>query len=224
MRRPTRCAERFAKPAATRWSRVSIRSAATWRFRRTNAGLRSSRSFPTATHVRARSPAGSTRNSATRIVGFAAIESVLESAAPAGRFRRTGGAFPDDGRPIHGGRCLGPNVGPSHARADSIDRAADDCGPTGRRTAKNADDHTVPAPTATGPIETQPESGARVGRAEGDDFASQNNSAAGPVPPVHPIGLAATLFDLLRQPSTASTRRGLKSSCVRRRLGSRRRG
>lgn len=48
--------------------------------------------------------------------------------------------------------------------------------------AKNANDHTVPAPTATGPIETQPASGARVGRAEGDDFASQKTSAAGPVP------------------------------------------
>ena len=52
--------------------------------------------------------------------------------------------------------------------------------------AKNAGDHTVPAPTATGPIETQPEPGARVGRAEGDDFASRDNSAAGPVPTAHP--------------------------------------
>jgi hypothetical protein len=52
--------------------------------------------------------------------------------------------------------------------------------------AKNAVDHTVPAPTATGPIETQPESGARVGRAGGDDFASRESSAAGPVPTAHP--------------------------------------
>jgi hypothetical protein len=54
--------------------------------------------------------------------------------------------------------------------------------------AKNADDHTVPAPTATGPIETRPDSDARVGRAEGDDFASRDNgnSAAGPVPAAHP--------------------------------------
>ena len=52
--------------------------------------------------------------------------------------------------------------------------------------AKNADDHTVPAPTATGPIEARPDSDARVGRAEGDDFASRDNSAAGPVPAAHP--------------------------------------
>ncbi len=47
---------------------------------------------------------------------------------------------------------------------------------------KNADNHPAPAPTATGPIETQPKSGARVGRVEGDDFALNKNSSAGPVP------------------------------------------
>jgi hypothetical protein len=52
--------------------------------------------------------------------------------------------------------------------------------------AKNAGDHTTPAPTATGPIDTRPESGARVGRTDGDDFASQNSSAAGPVPAINP--------------------------------------
>src|SRR5436190_20709719 len=52
--------------------------------------------------------------------------------------------------------------------------------------AKNADDHTVPAPTATGPIEARPDSDARVGRADGDDFATRDNSAAGPVPTAHP--------------------------------------
>jgi hypothetical protein len=52
--------------------------------------------------------------------------------------------------------------------------------------AKNADDHTAPFPTATGPIETQPEPGARVGRADGDGFAAQNNSASGPVPAARP--------------------------------------
>jgi hypothetical protein len=52
--------------------------------------------------------------------------------------------------------------------------------------AKNAGDHTVPAPTATGPIEVHPESGARVGRTEGNDFAARDNSAAGPVPTAHP--------------------------------------
>jgi hypothetical protein len=46
---------------------------------------------------------------------------------------------------------------------------------------KNAGDHTVPAPTATGPIERPPESGARVGRADGDDFAVHDTSAAGPL-------------------------------------------
>jgi hypothetical protein len=52
--------------------------------------------------------------------------------------------------------------------------------------AKNADDHTVPAPTATGPIESHSDSDARVGRAKDDDFASRDNSAAGPVPTAHP--------------------------------------
>ena len=52
--------------------------------------------------------------------------------------------------------------------------------------AKNAGDHTVPAPTATGPIEAHPEQGSRVGCVEGNDFASRDNSAAGPVPTAHP--------------------------------------
>ena len=51
---------------------------------------------------------------------------------------------------------------------------------------KNADNHVPPAPTATGPIETQPGSGARVGRTEGDDFAVQRNSAAGPASAAQP--------------------------------------
>jgi hypothetical protein len=51
--------------------------------------------------------------------------------------------------------------------------------------AKSVDHHTVPLPTATGPIESQPESGARVGRVDGDDFASRD-SAAGPAPAVRP--------------------------------------
>ena len=46
----------------------------------------------------------------------------------------------------------------------------------------DAEDHTVPGPTATGPIDHQPDSGARVGRADDDDFASRTNSAAGPLP------------------------------------------
>jgi hypothetical protein len=48
--------------------------------------------------------------------------------------------------------------------------------------AKNAGDHTTPAATATGPLERVPESGARVGRIEGDDFAARDASASGPVP------------------------------------------
>src|SRR6476620_2409053 len=48
--------------------------------------------------------------------------------------------------------------------------------------AKNAADHTVPMPTATGPIESHPEPDARVGRAGGNGFTSQDNTAAGPVP------------------------------------------
>jgi len=53
--------------------------------------------------------------------------------------------------------------------------------------AKNAGDHTVPAPTATGPIGTQTAPGARVGRTERNDFTSRDNSAAGPVPTAHPM-------------------------------------
>jgi hypothetical protein len=48
--------------------------------------------------------------------------------------------------------------------------------------AKNAADHTVPMPTATGPIESHPEPDARVGRADGNGFTSQDSTAAGPVP------------------------------------------
>jgi hypothetical protein len=58
--------------------------------------------------------------------------------------------------------------------------------------AKNADHHTISAPTATGPLETQKESGARVGRVEGKDYASHNNSAAGPVLFVPPAATTPT--------------------------------
>ena len=52
--------------------------------------------------------------------------------------------------------------------------------------AKNAADHTLPAPTAIGPIDTAPEMGARVGRANGNDFA-QKNQSAGPIQAIeHP--------------------------------------
>ncbi len=53
--------------------------------------------------------------------------------------------------------------------------------------AKSAGDHTVPTPTATGPLETVPASGARVGRTEGgDDFASHENTHSQTSPPEHP--------------------------------------
>jgi len=50
---------------------------------------------------------------------------------------------------------------------------------------KNAINRATPPPTAVGPIESHPESGARVGRAKGDDFAARDHSppltfAAGP--------------------------------------------
>jgi hypothetical protein len=52
--------------------------------------------------------------------------------------------------------------------------------------AKSAADDTVPGPTATGPIETAPESGARVGQIDRHDFAIRENSAAGPLPTARP--------------------------------------
>ena len=52
--------------------------------------------------------------------------------------------------------------------------------------AKSAADATAPAPTATGPIETAPESGARVVPFDRHAFAGRENSAAGPLPTVHP--------------------------------------
>jgi hypothetical protein len=52
--------------------------------------------------------------------------------------------------------------------------------------AKNVGDHTAPAPTATGPIQTAPEPGARVSQTDREDFAVRENSATGPVPTGHP--------------------------------------
>jgi hypothetical protein len=51
---------------------------------------------------------------------------------------------------------------------------------------KNASDHPLTAPTAAGPLETNPQSGARVGRAKGDDFATRKQSSAVPCPVVSP--------------------------------------
>ena len=82
--------------------------------------------------------------------------------------------------------------------------------------AKNADDHTVPVPTATGPIETLPDTGARVGRAEGDDFATRRQFGRGSGSDRASDGDAATLFDFCRQPRTASASSGLKSDNGRR--------
>ena len=155
-------------------------------FPRRDAVPASSHGVPAAPYVRARRHHGPSRNSAARIVRFAAIESFFQSAASAGRFRCASGAIPDDGRFIHCGRHLDPNDGPSGAAPTRSIEPAKTVAQPAVAPVKNADAHTVPAPTATGPIETQPESGSRVGRAEGDDFASQNNSAAGPVPTGHP--------------------------------------
>lgn len=52
--------------------------------------------------------------------------------------------------------------------------------------AKNVGDRTAPAPTATGPIQSAPEPGARVSQTDREDFAVRENSAAGPVPTGHP--------------------------------------
>jgi hypothetical protein len=43
--------------------------------------------------------------------------------------------------------------------------------------AKNAADRTAPAPTATGPLETKPQTEARVGQIEGNDFAQRETRA-----------------------------------------------
>jgi hypothetical protein len=43
-----------------------------------------------------------------------------------------------------------------------------------------------PRPTAAGPLETSPQSGARVGRTEGDDFIGQNEPNPAAVPMGHP--------------------------------------
>jgi hypothetical protein len=51
---------------------------------------------------------------------------------------------------------------------------------------KNAIDHPIPAPTAAGPLETSPQTGARVGRAKGDDYATRKQSSAVPCPIVNP--------------------------------------
>src|SRR4029079_12821124 len=48
--------------------------------------------------------------------------------------------------------------------------------------AKHAADQTVLLPTANRPIESHAEPDARVGRADGNGFTSQENTAAGPVP------------------------------------------
>jgi hypothetical protein len=53
--------------------------------------------------------------------------------------------------------------------------------------AKNVGDHTTPAPTATGPIQSAPKPSARVSQADRDDFAAQENTAAGPVPTGRPV-------------------------------------
>jgi hypothetical protein len=103
---------------------------------------------------------------------------LIDSVAPAVRFLTMVALFTAAGIWI---QMLGRHAQPTRATEPPTTAAQPAKAP-----AKNADDHTVPFPTATGPIETQPVPGARVGRADGDDFAVQNNSASGPVPTAHP--------------------------------------
>jgi hypothetical protein len=51
---------------------------------------------------------------------------------------------------------------------------------------KNAIDRPAPAPTAAGPLETNPQTGTRVGQAKGDDFATHKQSSATPCPVISP--------------------------------------
>src|SRR5262249_8257349 len=51
---------------------------------------------------------------------------------------------------------------------------------------KNASDHQITAPTAAGPLESNPQSGARVGRAKNDDLATPKQSSTVPCPIVNP--------------------------------------
>jgi hypothetical protein len=51
---------------------------------------------------------------------------------------------------------------------------------------KNASDRPVTAPTAVGPLETNPQTGARVGRANGDDVTTGKQTSATPCPVVNP--------------------------------------
>jgi hypothetical protein len=53
--------------------------------------------------------------------------------------------------------------------------------------AKNVGDRTTPAPTATGPIQSAPEPGARVSQTDREDFAVRENTASGPVPMERPM-------------------------------------
>jgi hypothetical protein len=103
---------------------------------------------------------------------------LLDSVAPAVRFLTMAALFTAAGIWV---QMLGRHAQPTRSIEPPKTAAKPAVAP-----AKNAVDHTTPAPTATGPIEHKPEPGARLGRAEGDDFASQTNSAAGPLPTGHP--------------------------------------
>jgi hypothetical protein len=103
---------------------------------------------------------------------------LIDSVAPAVRFLTMVALFTAAGIWI---QMLGRHAQPTASTESSTTAVHPAAVP-----AKNAGDHTQPGPTATGPIERQPEPDARVGRADGDDFASQNNSAAGPVPTARP--------------------------------------
>jgi len=103
---------------------------------------------------------------------------LVDSVAPTVRFLTMVALFTAAGIWI---QMLGRHAQPTHLIEAPKTAAQPPVAP-----AKNAGDHTVPTPTATGPIESHPEPGARVGRTEGNDFAASDNSAAGPVPTAHP--------------------------------------
>jgi hypothetical protein len=104
---------------------------------------------------------------------------LIDSVAPAVRFLTMAALFTAVGIWV---QMLGRHESPP-ARSSEVPKTA---AQPAAAPAKSVDNHAIPAPTATGPIGTQPESGARVGRVEGDDFASQRNSAAGPLPVARP--------------------------------------
>jgi hypothetical protein len=104
---------------------------------------------------------------------------LLDSVAPAVRFLTMVALFTAAGLWV---QMLGKHGSPSSHSVEVPKTAAQ----PQFAPAKSAADDTVPAPTATGPIETTPESGARVGQLDRDDFAARESSSFGPIPTTHP--------------------------------------